>query len=207
MKRYFYLFTIAVLTIGFYSCNDNLGGEYSNYDASGKYNGNSDQGNTQGKFNEFVENPFVPVKDEPVSTFSVDADGGSYAHVRGIINSGRKPEKYAIRVEEFMNYFPMDYKDNGVNSISLNGEVSACPWANEHKLIRIGIKGRDLAKDDYPLANFVLLIDVSGSMKSDSKLNFIKKGFMKFVDQMRPDDRLAIVTYAGNAQGWTVLNF
>ncbi len=197
MKNYIYLFLLSVLFIGLNSCSDSLS---LNSEFSGKYNdGIYNPEDTQGKFNEFVENPFVATKDEPVSTFSVDADGGSYAHVRGIINSGKMPEKNAIRVEEFLNYFPMDYKDDGLNSISLNGEVSICPWNEEHKLIRIGIKGKEIAKEDYPLANFVLLIDVSGSMKSTNKLDFIKKGFIKFVDQMRDKDRLAIVTYAGKA--------
>ncbi len=192
-----------MLIIGIYSCSDNIGGTSYNNDGIGIENfgksGNYNPENNQGKLNEFVENPFIHVKDAPISTFSVDADGGSYAHVRGIINSGETPYKYAIRVEEFLNYFPMDYRDNGQNSISLNGEVSECPWNKQHKLIRIGIKGRDLEKEDYPLANFVLLIDVSGSMKSKNKLNFIKQGFAKFVDQMRDKDRLAIVTYAGKS--------
>ncbi len=84
-------------------------------------------------------------------------------------------------------------------SIAVNGEVSACPWQPDHKLIRIGIKGKSVAKQDYPYANFVLLIDVSGSMQSPDKLELLKNSFIEFVKGMRPQDKLAIVTYAGDA--------
>lgn len=190
MKNYFYL--LAIFILGASACTlDNS--ESFNYGKDGIYNPT----NTDGRFNEIVENPFISTSDESTSTFSVDADGGSYAHVRGIINAGNLPVKDAIRVEEFLNYFPFNYVDTGENSISLNGEVCICPWEKDHKLIRIGIKGKELR--EYPLANFVLLIDVSGSMKSSGKLNYIREGFKKFVDKMRDEDRLAIVTYAGEA--------
>ena len=197
-----------------YSCGDDLGSGFFDSGASGvnpgyrNYengkgnkgnNGNNNANNPIGKYNEFLENPFISTKENPVSTFSVDADGGSFAHVRGYINQGIKPPKFSVRVEEFINYFPMDYQDDGANSISLNGEVCYCPWDINHKLIRIGIKGREIAEADYPYANFVLLIDVSGSMGTQGKLDYIKEGFIKFVDKMRPQDRLAIVTYAGTS--------
>jgi len=197
MKNYLYLLLLFVI---FQSCYQDSGGGYYIGDA-GIPNDIYSKKITidSSKLNEIIENDFIDVKDQPISTFSVDADGGSYAHVRNILNSGQKPPKAAIRIEEFLNYFPLDYKDDGISPISLNGEISSCPWNEEHKLVRIGIKGKSLAKKDYPVANFVLLIDVSGSMGGEDKLELLKNGFMKFVDQMRDEDRLAIVTYAGNA--------
>ena len=146
------------------------------------------------------ENPFIKTADSAISTFSIDADGASYALMRKYLSIGRQPVKDAIRSEEFMNYFTYNYPDPSDNTpISVNGEVSSCPWNDGNKLIRIGIKGKSTARPAYPLANFVLLIDVSGSMQSDDKLELLKKGFIEFVNQMRPNDRIAIVTYAGNA--------
>jgi Ca-activated chloride channel family protein len=145
------------------------------------------------------ENPFIKTVDSNTSTFSVDADGGSYAMTRRLLESNQfSYYKDALRTEEFTNYFTYDYADPTDNSpIAVNGEVSECPWNIDHKLIRIGIKGKSIQKQEYPLANFVLLIDVSGSMSSTDKLELLKSGFIDFVNQMRSQDRIAIVTYAG----------
>jgi len=151
------------------------------------------------KFDSIVENPFVQTEVEPTSTFSIDADGGSYALVRRLIgNRNLSTYREAIRTEELINYFTYDYPNpTGNDPIAVNGEVSECPWQAGHKLIRIGIKGKSVERQQYPLANFVLLIDVSGSMSSDDKLDLLKTGFIEFVQQMRPQDRVAIVKYAG----------
>jgi len=146
------------------------------------------------------ESPFIKTADSAISTFSIDADGASYSLFRQFINKNQNPVKEAIRSEEFMNYFTYDYPDPIDNSaIAVNGEVSDCPWKVGNKLIRIGIKGRSAPLSKYPSANFVLLIDVSGSMQTDNKLELLKNGFIEFVNQMKVQDRIAIVTYAGNA--------
>lgn len=146
------------------------------------------------------ENPFIKTTDSATSTFSIDADGASYALMRKYLNLGQQPVKDAIRSEEFMNYFTYNYSDpSDYTPISVNGEVSSCPWKVGNKLIRIGIKGKSTPRSEYPLANFVLLIDISGSMQSPDKLDLLKRGFIEFVDQMRTNDRIAIVTYAGDA--------
>ena len=146
------------------------------------------------------ESPFIKTADSATSTFSIDADGASYALMRKFISQGQQPVKEAIRSEEFMNYFTYNYSDPSDNRpVSVNGEVSSCPWTDGNKLIRIGIKGKSIPRSEYPLTNFVLLIDVSGSMETDNKLELLKKGFIEFVNQMRNYDRIAIVTYAGNA--------
>lgn len=152
------------------------------------------------QYNEIVENPFVMVADEPTSTFSIDADGGSYSNTRRYIEQYEQlPSANVVRTEEFINFFPFDYPQPSANApIGLNGEVSDCPWEAGHKLVRIGIQGKDIPRSQQPPANFVLLIDVSGSMNSDDKLELLKTAFNLFVDEMRDDDRLAIVTYAGS---------
>lgn len=152
-------------------------------------------------FGKIVENPFLKTADSATSTFSIDADGASYAVMRRWSTSGWDMTrlKEALRTEEFINYFTYDYPDPASGPIAVNGEVSACPWNGEHKLIRIGIKGRSIAREEYPYANFVLLLDVSGSMSSADKLELLKQGFIDFVNGMRPQDKIAIVTYAGNA--------
>ncbi|MFK7923155.1 MAG: von Willebrand factor type A domain-containing protein, partial [Bacteroidia bacterium] len=160
-----------------------------------------EDGGVQGEnYNEITENPFVVVTDEPISTFSVDADGASYANARRIMeNNDRLPDGDAVRTEEFLNYFPFDYPQPAANApISLNGEVSDCPWEPGHKLVRIGIQGKDLPREQQPASNFVLLIDVSGSMKTEDKLDLLKEAFNLFVEEMGDDDRIAIVTYAGS---------
>ncbi|AEW02260.1 hypothetical protein A4D02_31240 [Niastella koreensis] len=144
------------------------------------------------------ENAFIKTSDSATSTFSIDADGASYALTRRMLNESGENNFKSLRTEEMVNYFTYDYENpTGDAPIAVNGEVSACPWNKEHKLIRIGIKGKSIAKEQYPLANFVLLIDVSGSMASDDKLALLKNGFINFVNQMRPEDRVAVVTYSG----------
>lgn len=152
-------------------------------------------------YSDLEENPFIQVSEQPISTFSIDADGASYANVRRFIQQeNRLPPKGAIRTEELINYFNLDYEySDPTHPISLNGEVSQCPWNLDHKLIRIGIKGKPIPKDELPASNFVFLIDVSGSMGSEDKLGLLKTGFKNFVDQLHSEDRVAIVTYAGSA--------
>ncbi len=152
------------------------------------------------RYNEFEENPFVNVDEEAVSTFSIDADGASYANIRRFLNEGQRPPLNAVRTEELINYFDLDYPENASgHPITINGEVSTCPWQTGHKLIRIGIKGHSISKAELPPSNFVLLIDVSGSMSSNDKLNLLKEGFLRLTKEFSSRDRIAIVTYAGNA--------
>ncbi|MCI4669142.1 MAG: von Willebrand factor type A domain-containing protein [Bacteroidia bacterium] len=159
---------------------------------------NDAPGNEQ--YNEYKENEFLSVVDSPFSTFSIDADGGSYTNTRRFINEVSLPPKSAVRIEEFINYFNFDYENpNSGHPIGLNGEISACPWNDKHKLIRIGIKGKEIPKDELPAANFVLLVDKSGSMGSDDKLPLFRDAISEFVDQLDSEDKISIVTYAGSA--------
>lgn len=153
----------------------------------------------QYKYN--IENQFIKTQKEAFSTFSIDADGASYANMRRFIMSERiMPPQAAIRAEELINYFNLDYPhSNGKHPISLNGEISDCPWNKENKLIRIGIKGQAFEENETPPSNFVFLIDVSGSMSDYDKLELLKRGFIQFVDGLQAEDRISIVTYAGYA--------
>lgn len=167
-------------------------GELSNISGLGIY---QDEFSGEG-YNEYPENPFIATNDEPISTFSIDADGGSYANVRRFLNSGNLPVDGAVRTEELINYFPFDYEEpTGQHPISLNGEIADCPWAAGHKLLRVGIQGKDIPTAQLPATNFVFLIDVSGSMSSENKLGLLKQSFSLFADHLQPNDKVAIVTY------------
>ena len=152
------------------------------------------------KYKDYEENPFLEVTDYPISTFSIDADGASYANMRRYLYLGQTPPKSSVRIEEYINYFTFDYKEpeTGQN-VSLESEISTCPWNSKNYLIRLGMKGMTIPENELPHSNYVLLIDVSGSMNSSNKLGILKAGFNTFVDNMKDQDRIAIVTYAGMA--------
>jgi len=187
------LFLIVIIIGAITSCgkygSDNEAG-YINFPQNGD------------KYYEYEENPFVKVSDQPISTFAIDADGASYANVRRFIQLDNQiPPKGAVRTEELINYFNLEYPyTDPSHPVNLNGEVSYCPWDTTNKLIRIGIKGKPIATAALPASNFVFLIDVSGSMSSTDKLELLKTGFKLLVDQLSSKDRVAIVTYAGAAK-------
>jgi Ca-activated chloride channel family protein len=151
-------------------------------------------------YKDYEENPFVKTSDLPVSTFSVDADGGSYANMRRYMYLGQVPPKASVRIEEYLNYFTFDYAEpqDGEN-VSLNSELASCPWHTEHYLMRIGMKGKTIPENELPNSNYVFLIDVSGSMNAAEKLGILKTGFKTLVDNLSDQDKIAIVTYAGQA--------
>jgi Ca-activated chloride channel family protein len=152
------------------------------------------------KYKDYEENPFFNVAEHPVSTFSIDADGGSYSNMRRYLYFGQIPPKASVRIEEYINYFTFDYPEPTSNeNVSLNYELSTCPWDSVHHLMRIGIKGKSIPENELPASNFVFLIDVSGSMDSPDKIGVLKSGFKLMVDGLKGNDRVAIVTYAGEA--------
>lgn len=162
-----------------------------------------DEGLTESgdKFEEIAENQFIHVKDQPVSTFSVDADGASYAIMKNYLNNGWKVPANSVRIEEYLNYFTFDYAEpESGKKLAINAEVGACPWAPEHKLMRLGLKGKSLAESEMPQANYVFLVDVSGSMSSENKLPLLKKSLITLLDQLNSDDRISIITYSGKVQ-------
>jgi Ca-activated chloride channel family protein len=143
-------------------------------------------------------NPVKLVAEVPVSTFSIDVDTGAYANVRRFLNQGRLPPADAVRVEELINYFPFDYaQPSGTVPFAVHTELAAAPWNPRNVLLRIGIKGQDLAKQSLPPANLVFLVDVSGSMSTPDKLPLLKSALKLLVRELRAQDRITLVTYAG----------
>lgn len=152
-------------------------------------------------FDKIVENPFIKVSEQPTSSFSIDADGASYAYMRRCIGQGYKPSPDAIRTEEFLNYFTFDYPSpSGDETLAVNAEIGDCPWAEGHKLLRIGLKGKELKESEKPDANYIFLIDTSGSMLGADRIELLKSGLCNLVDELRPTDRVAIITYSGSVK-------
>lgn len=146
------------------------------------------------------ENTFFAVRDEPLSTFSIDVDAASYSNLRRFINNGRLPPKDAVRIEEMVNYFNYDYPaPEEEHPFSVTTELSDCPWNPDHQLLHIGLQGKEIPTDDLPASNLVFLLDVSGSMNAANKLPLLKSSFKLLTDQMRPQDKVAIVVYAGSS--------
>lgn len=145
-------------------------------------------------------NRFQRTVDHPLSTFSADVDTASYSNARRILASGQLPPTEAIRVEEFINYFRFGYTaPRDGKPVSLTTEIGDCPWAPSHKLVLIGAKATAPAPREDVGRNIVLLVDVSGSMEPQERLPLIKTALALFVDTLRPDDTIAIVTYAGTS--------
>ncbi|MCB6001065.1 von Willebrand factor type A domain-containing protein [Flavobacterium psychrophilum] len=151
-------------------------------------------------YNSWIENPFESPKTAPLSTFSIDVDNASYTNIRRLINNGQKVPKDAVRVEEMINFFKYQYpqpKDN--HPFSITTQYSDCPWNSKHKLVQIGLQGKNIPTNDLPASNLVFLIDVSGSMNADNKLPLLIESLKILVEQLRKQDKVAIVVYAGAA--------
>ncbi|MGZ3577343.1 MAG: vWA domain-containing protein [Vulcanimicrobiaceae bacterium] len=154
------------------------------------------------RFPDKEANGVVSVAEHPVSTFSVDVDTASYAFVRRYLTSGRLPPLEAVRVEEMVNYFPYAYPgpQDRTQPFRITHSVMPSPWAAENQLLHIALRGYDIARAERPRTNVVVLIDTSGSMAPSDRLPLLQQGFRLFASQLRNDDRVAIVTYAGQAQ-------
>lgn len=151
------------------------------------------------QYDPIIENSFLPVSKEPLSTFSIDVDTASYANVRRFLREGRMPPPNAVRIEEMVNYFPYHYSpptDGTPFAVSM--ETAECPWETKHRLLRIGLKGREIERKNRGASNLVFLLDVSGSMNEANKLPLVKEAMKMLVGQLQEDDRVAIVTYASD---------
>lgn len=147
-----------------------------------------------------IENDYHAVANEALSTFSIDVDNASYANARRYLNGNMMPPKDAVRIEEFINYFPYHHKEpKGNLPFSINTELTTCPWNEKHKLVMIGLKAKELALEEAPASNLVFLIDVSGSMSDKNKLPLVKQSLALLVDNLRSKDKISIVVYAGAA--------
>lgn len=146
------------------------------------------------------ENGYKYAVKDPLSTFSIDVDAASYSNIRRFLNDGKNPPVDAVRIEEMINYFSYDYPqpDNG-HPFTIYQELAKCPWNEENLLLHIGLQGEKIETENLPASNIVFLIDVSGSMNSHNKLPLLKKAFKLLVQQLREEDRVAIVVYAGSS--------
>jgi Ca-activated chloride channel family protein len=152
------------------------------------------------EYKKYPENEFMNVAANPLSTMSVDVDRASYANVRRFIDEGERPPVDAVRIEEMINYFNYEYpQPQGKGPISINTELTRCPWRKEHLLLRVGLQAKNVNTSDLPPSNLVFLIDVSGSMQDDDRLPLLLEGMKLLVKNLRPIDKVSIVTYAGAA--------
>jgi Ca-activated chloride channel family protein len=148
------------------------------------------------RFTSVEQNPFRVAADEPVSTFSIDVDTASYSFVRASLNRNALPQPDAVRTEEMVNYFPYDYEAprSATRPFSTSVDVFPSPWTEGRKLVRVGIRGYDVARETRPRANLVFLIDTSGSMQGPGRLDLVKQSLAMLVEQLGANDRVAIVT-------------
>jgi Ca-activated chloride channel homolog len=159
-----------------------------------------EQKSSSERYAEIDENPFLETRNAPLSTFSIDVDTASYSNVRRHIKDGTLPPKDAVRIEELINYFEYEYPQPVGNvPFSVTNEIATCPWNTKHKIVSIGLQGKKISLDNTPPSNLVFLLDVSGSMNNADKLPLLKQGLKILVNQLKPQDRVAIVVYAGSS--------
>jgi Ca-activated chloride channel family protein len=160
---------------------------------------NKNEFNTE-DYDNIIENKFLTATKNPLSTFSIDVDEAAYSNVRRYLENGSLPPAGAVRIEEMINYFDYVYpKPENGEPFTVNTEISDCPWNNQHRLVHIGLQGKEIPVDNLPPSNMVFLIDVSGSMNESNKLPLVQASLNMLVDQLREKDKVAIVVYAGNA--------
>lgn len=164
------------------------------------YSSNLNYDKLQDEYDSFVENPFENSVANPLSTFSIDVDNASYTNIRKFIKDGNDVPKDAVRIEEMMNFFKYSYaKPKNDDPFSIQTEYGDCPWNTNHKLVKIGLQGREIATGNLPNSNFVFLIDVSGSMSGENRLPLVIESLKILTKQLREEDKISIVVYAGAA--------
>lgn len=147
-----------------------------------------------------TENAFKKAGDDPLSTFSIDVDAASYSNMRRFINTGNLPPKNAVRIEEMINYFDYEYEQpKGSDPVNIVTEIGTAPWNPQHRLVHIGLQAKTIPNQHLPASNLVFLIDVSGSMESPNKLPLLVSSLRLLTDNLREQDKVAIVVYAGNS--------
>ena len=152
------------------------------------------------EYKNIEENGFKKVNENPLSTFSIDVDAASYSNMRRYLNRGELPPADAIRTEELINYFSYNYpQPTGKDPIKITTEIGSCPWNKNHRLVRIGVKAKEIPTEKLPVSNLVFLIDVSGSMYGPQRLGLVQSSLKLLVNNLRDADRVAIVVYSGSA--------
>jgi Ca-activated chloride channel homolog len=152
------------------------------------------------EYDRVYENEFLEAINNPLSTFSIDVDTASYSNVRRYLSGNQLPPKDAVRIEEMINYFTYQYpQPQGAEPFSITTEMAACPWNAQHQLLLVGLQGRTMETKDLPASNLVFLVDVSGSMDRPNKLPLVQSAFKLLANQLRQQDKVSIVVYAGAA--------
>lgn len=152
-------------------------------------------------YSEIKEQAFRRTDEEPLSTFSLHPDTAAYTNIKRFLEQGQLPPANAVRIEEMINYFSYNYpRPEGKHPFSVNIEVGPCPWASGHLLAKIGLQGRELPREERPPANLVFLVDTSGSMEGPNRLPLVKESLKAMVEMLKPEDRVGIVTYAGESK-------
>ena len=196
------IISLCCLTVIFLatSCSDN------NYDVSFSYPMESSpmfpdfNSLDNESYKMFEENKFLSPYEHPLSTFSIDVDAASYSNIRRIVNTGQLPQVDAVRIEEMVNYFSYEYpQPEGKDPVRISTEVGACPWNDQNRLVKIGLKAKEIPSENLPMSNFVFLIDVSGSMEGPGRLPLVKSSLKLLINNLRDEDKVAIVVYAGSA--------
>ncbi len=151
-------------------------------------------------YDSFLENSFENSTTNPLSTFSIDVDNASYTNIRKFINNGQTIPKDAVRIEEMINFFKYSYQQpKNEDPFSIHTEYGNCPWNENHKLVKIGLQGKEIISENLPNSNFVFLIDVSGSMSGENRLPLVIESLKMLTSQLRNEDKISIVVYAGAA--------
>ncbi len=151
-------------------------------------------------YDHIQENEFKDAKSNPLSTFSIDVDKASYSNIRRFITQNQMPPAGAVRIEEMINYFDYDYpQPNNEHPFSINTEYGVCPWNKEHQLVLVGLQGKEFKQETTPPFNLTFLLDVSGSMEDENKLPLVKESMKLLIDNMRDNDYISIVVYAGSS--------
>ena len=180
-----------------YAASTTQAGAYAEATAAGAPVASSEF-NTE-EYNQIVENSYMSVSSSPLSTFSADVDTASYSNVRRMINDGSQIPADAVRIEEMINYFSYDYPEpEGDDLFTVTRELADCPWNSESKLLMIGVQAKNINYDELPASNFVFLLDVSGSMYDSDKLPLVVAAMKLLTENLREEDRISIVVYAGD---------
>lgn len=199
MKRLYNLSAAALLSAAAVSCQMGDAAFYPEISDSAIVEEQESDGGDS--FDSIKDNPFIKTAEQNVSTFSIDADGAAYGYMRKMLSNNRLPTTSSVRIEEYLNYFTFKYDDPaGDHTVAINSEVGPCPWNEEHMLIRLGLKGKSMDLDKTPAANFVFMVDVSGSMDYDDKIGLLKSSLITLIDNLRPTDRVSIITYASKVE-------
>ena len=156
------------------------------------------------EYGKWIENEFVSPQEVPLSTFGVDVDTASYSNIRRFLDNGQLPPEDAVRIEELVNYFTYDYPEpEGDDPVAVTTQLTIAPWNKgrntRHQLLRIGLRTPSIAQEDLPPSNLTFLVDVSGSMESPDKLPLVQAALKMLSRQLRPEDHVSMVVYAGSS--------